>query len=305
VEQELNATGKQLNGRYSTPMSANYRPELDYSPFLADSSVNYYMELIGILRWIVELGRVDIMVDISLLSSYCMQPQRGHLDQVFHIFGYLKRNKRATFMFDESYVDWDENSFETHDWSDFYRGATEHIPANAPTPLGKPVQINCFVDADHAGNRLTRRSQTGILIFLNRAPIIWYSKTQNTVETSSFGSEFTSMRIAVELVESLRYKLRMFGVPLDGPANLFGDNSSVVTNATVPASTIKKKHNSIAYHRVREAIASKTIRVSWVQTHKNLADILTKPLPGPRLHALCEKILYLYKDPNEDISQAN
>ena len=111
------------------------------------------------------------------------------------------------------------------------------------------------------------------------------------------------MWIAVELLESLRYKLRMFGIPLEGPANVFGDNTSVVTNATIPSSTLKKKHNSIAYHRVREAIASQTIRVGWVQTHKNLADILTKPLPGPRLHALCEKILYLYKDPKEDITE--
>jgi hypothetical protein len=303
VELELNKMGRQLCGRFSTPMTANYRPELDYTPFLADSAVNYYMELIGILRWIVELGRLDIMVDVSLLSSYCMQPRRGHLDQVFHIFSYLKRNKRATLMFDESRVDWDETAFESHDWDDFYRGAKENIPPNAPEPLGNPVQINCFVNADHAGNRVTRRSQTGVLIFINRAPIIWYLKAQNTIETSTFGSEFTAMWIAVELLESLRYKLRMFGIPLEGPANVFGDNTSVVTNATIPSSTLKKKHNSIAYHRVREAIASQTIRVGWVQTHKNLADILTKPLPGPRLHALCEKILYLYKDPKEDITE--
>jgi hypothetical protein len=58
-------------------------------------------------------------------------------------------------------------------------------------------------------------------MFLNRAPIIWFSKAQNTVETSTFGSEFRAMRIAVELIESLRYKLRMFGIPTEGPANTF------------------------------------------------------------------------------------
>jgi len=84
-------------------------------------------------------------------------------------------------------------------------------------PKGNPVQINCFVDADHARNRVTHWSQTGILIFLNCSPIIWYSKAQNTMETSTFGSEFTAMRITVELLESLHYKLRMFGIPLDGP----------------------------------------------------------------------------------------
>lgn len=296
VELELAKEGKRLQGKYSTPMTANYRPELDYSPFLPDATATYYMELIGILRWAVELGRIDIMVDVSLLSSYTMQPRMGHLDQVFHIFGYLKRNKRATIMFDEQRVNWDETSFEQHDWTDFYHDAKEDIPPNAPPPRGNAVQINCFVDADHAGNRITRRSQTGILIFLNRAPIIWYSKSQNTVESSTFGSEFTAMRIAVELLVSLRYKLRMFGVPLEGPVNTFCDNSSVVTNSILPESTLKKKHNSIAYHRVREAIAANILRVAWVQTGKNLADMLTKPLAGPKLHAFCEKILYLSND---------
>jgi hypothetical protein len=204
VETELAREGKRLQGRFSTPMTANYRTELYYLPFLPDKAATYYMELISILRWAVELGHIDIMVDVSLLSSYSMQPRMGHLDQVFHIFGCLKRNKRATLMFDEKRVDWDEGSFEKHDWTDFYRNAKEDIPPNAPIPRGNAVQINCFVDADHAGNRITRRSQTRILIFLNHAPIIWYSKAQNAVETSSFSSEFTAVRIAVELLSSLR-----------------------------------------------------------------------------------------------------
>jgi len=139
VETELMKHDRRLCGRFSTPMVANYRPELDYSPFLEDAAVNYYMELIGILRWTVELGQIDIMVDVSMLSSYCMQPRMGHLDQAFHIFGYLKRNKRATLVFDESYVDWDVNYFEAHDWQDFYRDAKENIPINAPEPRGQPV----------------------------------------------------------------------------------------------------------------------------------------------------------------------
>ncbi len=111
------------------------------------------------------------------------------------------------------------------------------------------------------------------------------------------------MRIAVKLLEGLRFKLRMIVVPLEGPVNTFCDNSSVVTNASQPSSTLKKKHNSIAYHRVREAVAANVIRVARVHSNKNLADLLTKPLPGPSLHYLCEKILYLYKDNSETSSE--
>jgi hypothetical protein len=111
------------------------------------------------------------------------------------------------------------------------------------------------------------------------------------------------MLIAVEMLESLRYKFCMFGVPLEGPVNTFCDNSSVVMNGTHPASTLKKKHNAIAYHKVREAIASNIMRIGWVQRNKNLADMLMKPLPGPTLHAFCEKILYLYKVNDEKTSE--
>ena len=92
------------------------------------------------------------------------------------------------------------------DWHDFYRGAKEPIPKDMPEACGNVVSTHCFVDADHAGNRITRRSQTGILLFVNRAPVVWYSKRQNTVETSTFGSDFFAMRISVALVdEALRY----------------------------------------------------------------------------------------------------
>jgi hypothetical protein len=161
-----------------------------------------------------------------------------------------------------------------------------------PEARGNAIQINCFVDADHAGNRVTRRSHTGILIFINRAPIIWYSKAQNTVESSTFGSEFIATKIAVDLVEALRYKLRMFGVPLDGAANMFIDNQSVVLNSTIPSSTLKRKHNSIAYHRVRESIAESMIRIAKVHSKKNLADMFTKPLPAVDLWTLVRKVLY-------------
>lgn len=152
--------------------------------------------------------------------------------------------------------------------------------------------MNVFVDADHAGNKVTRHSHTGILIYLNCAPIIWYSKAQNTVESSTFGSEFVAMRIAVEMIEALRYKLRMFGIPIEEPTNVFCDNKSVVTNSTVPTSSLKKKHNSIAYHRVREAVAANVLRIAKVHTKENLADLLTKPLGGSDLKTLIQKILW-------------
>ena len=84
----------------------------------------------------------------------------------------------------------------------------------------------------------------------------------------------------------------MFGVPIDGPTNMYCDNNSVVINSTRPESVLKKKHNSIAYHRVREAVAANTIRLAKEDQETNIADMLTKPLTGPRLKFLCERVLF-------------
>lgn len=86
------------------------------------------------------------------------------------------------------------------DWSSFYPDAKEQIPADAPLPRGKPVQTTCFVDSDHAGDTITRRSRSGVLIYLNRSLTVWMSRKQNSVETSTFGSEFTAMKTALELI---------------------------------------------------------------------------------------------------------
>ena len=115
------------------------------------------------------------------------------------------------------------------------------------------------------------------------------------VEGSTYGSEFIAMRIATEMIIALRNDLRMLGIPLVGLASLFCDNQSVVINSTVPSSMLKKKHNYICYHKVnkvRESIAAGIMRVAKEPTKTNLADILTKPLAGPRFKSLISHILW-------------
>ena len=90
------------------------------------------------------------------------------------------------------------------------------------------------------------------------------------------------MKNAVELTESLRYKLSMFSVPIDNATNIFCDNEAVYRNTTIPESTLKKKHHSIAYHRCREAVAAGTVRDAKEGTQANLSDLFTKLLPQAR-----------------------
>ena len=129
-------------------------------------------------------------MEVGLLLHYLAASRVGHLEQVYHIFAYLKWYNRSALCLNWMEPLIDESLFKKVDWSKYYPGAKQSILPNMPELHGKSVTMTCYVDADHAGCHLTWRSHTGILIFVNRAPIIWCSKQQNMVELSAFGSKF-------------------------------------------------------------------------------------------------------------------
>ena len=148
------------------------------------------------------------------------------------------------------------------------------------------------MDADHAGNQITRQSHSGVLLFIGCAPIIWYSKQQNMVNMFSFGSEFKVTKTATEMILALQYNLCMMGIPIDGPTNMFCDNKAVVRNSTMPESTLKKKYVAICYHCVQEVCALDMFQIAKEGGATNLADVLTKSLQCPQLRDLIGQILY-------------
>ena len=89
------------------------------------------------------------------------------------------------------------------------------------------------------------------------------------MEAGTFGSKFQAMKNAVELTEPLRYKLRMFGVPIDGPTNIFCDNEAVYKNILLPESTFKKNHHSVAYHCSMQGGCCSGHRAGCERRHSN------------------------------------
>jgi hypothetical protein len=272
--------GKRLG---SAPFPNGYRAETDLSEELPAEEASYYHSQIGILRWMVELGRIDIITEVSMLASHLALPRRGHLEAVFAVYAFLKNKHNSTMVFDPSYPEIDEGVFVNCDWKDYYPGAKEQISPNAPEPRGKEVDLRMYVDSDHAGDQTTRRSRTGYIIYVNSAPVIWHSKKQTRVETSVFGAEFCAMTQGIERLRGLRYKLRMMGVEISGPSYVYGDNMSVIYNTQKPSSRLNKKSNSICYHACREAVASGEVRTGHVRSEKNPADICTKIIAGGML----------------------
>jgi hypothetical protein len=216
------------------------------------------------------------------MSSHMAMPREGHLEAVLHVFGFLKVKYNSRMCFDPTVPVCDERAFKECDWKQFYGDVKEAIPSNAPKPRGKKVHLRMYVDSDHAGEKRTRRSRTGFFVFINSALTQWVPKKQATIETSVFGAEFVAMKLGMESLRGLRYKLRMMGVPIFGPSLIYGDNMSVIHNTQRPESTLKKKSNSIAYHSVRESVAMGESLTGHVGTNSNPADLATKVLYGKK-----------------------
>jgi hypothetical protein len=203
----------------------------------------------------VERGHVDIATKVSLLSSHLALPCEGHLMTALHVMGYLCLKHNLHLIFDLTYSIIYESRFPRHDWMEFYGDIHEAIPDNMPPPSSKEVEIRMMCDSDHAGNKLTRCSCTGILIFLNMALIDWTSKLQAMIETSVFGAKFVAMKHGIERLRGLQYKLCMMGAPIAECSHIYADNKSQMINSTEPALVLRKKCNSICYQAVCEFVA--------------------------------------------------
>ena len=165
VEELLAKKNIKLPARTNTPLSSNYRPEIDVSGELQPEESTYYQSLIVILRWMVELGRVDICCKVSMMSSHLALPRKGHLQELYHIFSYLRKYHNSEMVFDPSDPVIDEVQFEKKDLttSEFGSCTKEEFPKNMPILRGFGFVMRAFVDSNHTGDSMTRQSPTGFL----------------------------------------------------------------------------------------------------------------------------------------------
>ena len=275
-----------------TPLEKNDHPELDTSEILEGQEVNHYLTMVGQLQWLITLGRFDILAQVITMSRVRAQPRKGHLDRLKRIYAYVIRTKDYATRFRTTEPDYSYLPDQNFDWAHtVYGNVQKIIPDDIPDPLGKSVTTTTTVDANLNHCLATGRSVTGCLHFVNHTPIDSYSKRQATVETATYGSEFVASKTATEQIIDLRHTLRYLGVPIKTNSYLFGDNRSVVTSSTLPHSTLGKRHNILAYHRVREATASKILAHHWIRTGYNLSDMLSKHWDHPSVYNMIMKLL--------------
>ena len=157
-----------------TPIGSNYRPGIDFTPELNPKDAAYYQSLIGVLICMVELGRVNICCEVLMMSSSLALPRSGHMEQLYHIFSYLRKHHNIEIVFDPTEPTVDEELFVRKNWTDSVyttddTDLKEALPSNMSESRSIGLTMRAYVDADHAGDPVTCRARTGFLIHLNSA----------------------------------------------------------------------------------------------------------------------------------------
>jgi hypothetical protein len=151
--------GLKLPVRTVASIATSCKPELDVTPLLSEETANYCQTLIGSLVRGVELGRMDIIVETSMLASSTpgcalFRPPSHHISH----FGHLKDHHDTRIVFNAATPEINYAAFKDNNWEKFRGDATkECAPGNAPEPSGNPVALCTFVDSDHAADSVTRR----------------------------------------------------------------------------------------------------------------------------------------------------
>jgi hypothetical protein len=179
------------------------------------------------------------------------------------------------------------------DLTEQYAYTREELDHKFPRPLGKEMDVSIFFDSDHAHDKKTGRSISGVIVMVGSTPIIWKSKRQGAVQTSTYGAEISAMRLATEETITVRYMLRALGIKVSIPSSIAGDNAGVISNVSMPDATLKKKHVALSYHIVRENVAAGVIHPYKVSSKNNIADLLTKPLDRNTFMSHTGKVLWL------------
>jgi len=280
--------------KYSAPLDKDDSPELDQTDLLNEGQRTVYQSLIGALQWCVTLGRFDIAVSVMTMSSFRAAPREGHLERLKRIYGYLRKHPEGAIRFRTGIPPCEEMySMPDYEWMHtVYGDCQEDVSPDLPVPKGKMVRMTSMVDANLMHCKVTGKSATGILHLINQTPVDWFSRKQSTVETATYGSEFVAARIATEQVIDLRYTLRSMGVPIENSTWLLGDNKSVITSSTIPHSSLSKRHQALAYHRVRSAVAAGFLKFCHIDGKQNPADIMTKFLPYPVFWPFVQPLLF-------------
>ena len=244
------------NMKRSSPMDQKYDSiwnHEDKSELLP--KINNYRQIVGKLIHLCNLTRPDISFTVSVLASKTQNPTITDFNAIQWLLEYLNNT-------------WEYGL---------------NVGGIKTEPIG-------YVDASYARNNNTGKSQTGYVVKFGDGVVIWKSQSQTTVATSTTEAEYIALHALSIEIEWLRNLFEEIQRPLLNSTLVYEDNYSVIKIATNTTNKRRSKNYNVKYHRIRELINTKVINVQHIPSEKNIADLLTKPLPRfstQKLRMLC------------------
>jgi hypothetical protein len=218
-----------------------------------------YRSIVGALQYAATCTRPDISQAVSELASHSNDPQREDLTAIKRILRYIKG---------------------TIDIGLIYQRINEEL------------KLSAYSDSDWAGDKLTRRSTTGMVFMLAGAPISWRSQKQPTVSLSSTEAEYNAATEAGREIVWLRALLEGISLEQADPTTLFIDNNNAISMILDDQGNLeRRKHIDVKHHWIKQLCLAKKILPMRVDTTENLADLFTKPLHQQTLIYLRKQLL--------------
>jgi hypothetical protein len=138
------------------------------------------------------------------------------------------------------------------------------------------MAIKAFSDSDYAGDRDKRLSVTGLIIYVLGAPVAWKSHAQRNVTLSSTEAEYVAVSEVCTEIIFIRQVLNFMGIVVDYPILVFVDNIGAIYLASNSATSQRSRHIDVRYHYVREYVEDGTVKIVFVRSEDNDADVFTK-----------------------------
>lgn len=238
----------------STPMEHRLKlPKGEESKRISEP----YRELVGCISYVSLTSRPDLAATANYFSQFQVCPNQEHWVHLRRVLRYIKGSLQLGLT---------------------YRG-------NGDSPT-----LEVYSDADWAGDTTDRRSVSGAVFKVCGAVVSWFSRKQATVSLSSTEAELVALCVAACHSQWLVRLLRDLGRCPEGPIQFHEDNQSTIKLASNPKDSARLKHMDVKYFYVRELLEKNLIRIDYVPTTLQQADILTKGLPAPAFRKLRDSL---------------
>ncbi len=282
IDKNMTEHGVVKLGKVDTPMVKGFDPYDENSPELSAEEQTKFRSIIGTLLCVANSVRSDISIPISLLSQFVVKARATHLEAAYRVFHYLIETKDQGLVYGKEGGNVDIKDFRYLD-----KSKTDGLASDYPAEQN--YKITVFSDSDYATSKLDRKLQSGHLVMINNQIVSWSSRKQSCVAFSSAEAEYVALSDAARTGVYVMNLLNEIGFPCSY-INCASDNLSALTLSAHKASHQKTKHIAVRFHFIRTLVEQKVIKLNYVNTKVNIADILTKATDRTTFTSLCSLI---------------